>query len=95
MSGWLTLCLTSHRGLLHLIMNCLALEGFGESLRASGKVGMSKTDDVQIIGSAAYYFLVKEQVKQQPPMLESTATFHFLSFFLSGMYLDILSSISV
>lgn len=63
----------SHRGLLHLLMNCLALEGFG---------------------SAAYYFLVKEQAKEQPPMLESTASFHFLSFFISaGLFSGLVSHV--
>lgn len=63
----------SHRGLIHLAMNCLALEGFG---------------------SAAYYFLVREQGKQQPPMLESTASFHFLAFFLSaGLFSGLVSHV--
>ncbi|KAF7771031.1 hypothetical protein Agabi119p4_7005 [Agaricus bisporus var. burnettii] len=63
----------SHRGLLHLIMNCLALEGFG---------------------SAAYFFLVREQGKQEPPMLESTASFHFLSFFVSaGLFSGLVSHV--
>ncbi|KAF9447505.1 hypothetical protein P691DRAFT_671333 [Macrolepiota fuliginosa MF-IS2] len=63
----------SHRGLLHLLMNCLALEGFG---------------------SAAYYFLVKGQAEEQPPMLESTASFHFLSFFISaGLFSGLVSHV--
>ncbi|KXN81555.1 Serine/threonine-protein kinase sax-1 [Leucoagaricus sp. SymC.cos] len=63
----------SHRGLLHLLANCLALEGFG---------------------SAAYHFLVKEQGNQKPPMLESTASFHFMSFFISaGLFSGLVSHV--
>ncbi|KAL9713784.1 hypothetical protein Ac2012v2_003395 [Leucoagaricus gongylophorus] len=63
----------SHRGLLHLIMNCLALEGFG---------------------SAAYYYLVKEQENQKPSVLESSASFHFMSFFISaGLFSGLVSHI--
>jgi len=36
-------------------------------------------------GSAAYYYLVKEQENQKPSVLESSASFHFMSFFISGV----------
>ena len=36
-------------------------------------------------GSAAYHYLAKEQENQKPPVLESTASFHFMSFFISGV----------
>lgn len=63
----------SHRGLLHLLMNCLALEGFG---------------------SAAYHYLVKEEGNQKPPMLESSASFHFMSFFISaGLFSGLVSHV--
>ncbi len=74
----------SHRGLLHLIMNCLALEGFGETLQIL-ELNVEAHSRLTT-GSAAYYFLVREQAKQQPPMLESTSSFHFLAFFVSGGY---------
>lgn len=35
-------------------------------------------------GSAAYYYILREQDKTSPPQLESTAAWHFLAFFISG-----------
>jgi rhomboid-like protein len=46
----------------------------------------TEADAINGTGSAAYYFLVKEQGNQYPPMLESTTSYHFLSFFISGMH---------
>lgn len=40
------------------------------------------------LGSAAYYYLMREQTKADPPMLESTGAFHFLAFFVSGATLS-------
>ena len=39
------------------------------------------------LGSAAYYYLLREQDKTSPPQLESTAAWHFLAFFISGTWL--------
>ena len=38
-------------------------------------------------GSAAYYYLVKEQSKAEPQVLEATSSYHFLAFFVSGTYI--------
>jgi len=35
-------------------------------------------------GSAAYYYLLREQNKAEPEILESTTAYHFLAFFVSG-----------
>lgn len=35
-------------------------------------------------GSAAYYYLLREQNKAEPDILESTTAYHFLAFFISG-----------
>ncbi|KAF9526093.1 hypothetical protein CPB83DRAFT_870558 [Crepidotus variabilis] len=63
----------SHRSVIHLLFNCLALESFG---------------------SAAYYYLLKEQNKAEPEILESTTSYHFLAFFLSaGMFSGLVSHV--
>ncbi|GLB43363.1 putative rhomboid family protein [Lyophyllum shimeji] len=49
---------------------------------------------LESFGSAAYYYLVKEQDKAQPRQLESTAAWHFLAFFVSaGMFSGLVSHI--
>jgi hypothetical protein len=40
--------------------------------------------EVMCIGSAAYYYLLKEQNKFEPEQLEATSSYHFLAFFISG-----------
>jgi len=35
-------------------------------------------------GSAAHYYLLREQNKVEPEMLESTTGYHFLAFFVTG-----------
>jgi hypothetical protein len=37
-------------------------------------------------GSAAYHYLLREQNKAHPDVLESTTSHHFLAFFVSGSY---------
>ncbi|KAH9479680.1 Presenilins-associated rhomboid-like protein, mitochondrial [Psilocybe cubensis] len=39
---------------------------------------------LESFGSAAYYYLLREQNKAEPELLESTASYHFLAFFTSG-----------
>jgi len=36
------------------------------------------------VGSAAYYYLLREQNKAEPQQLEATSSYHFLAFFISG-----------
>ncbi|TFK25573.1 hypothetical protein FA15DRAFT_668269 [Coprinopsis marcescibilis] len=64
----------SHKSVIHLLFNCLALESFG---------------------SAAYYYLMREQAKEQPPMLESTGAYHFLAFFVTaGLFSGLVSHVA-
>ncbi|KAF8624024.1 hypothetical protein AX17_007230 [Amanita inopinata Kibby_2008] len=47
---------------------------------------------LESFGSAAYHYLVKEQGKASPTMLESTAGYHFLGFFVSaGLFSGLVS----
>ncbi|PPQ79671.1 hypothetical protein CVT25_003245 [Psilocybe cyanescens] len=39
---------------------------------------------LESFGSAAYYYLLREQNKAEPVILESTTSYHFLAFFISG-----------
>jgi hypothetical protein len=39
----------------------------------------------RFIGAAAYYYLMREQNKAEPEILESTSSYHFLAFFITGM----------
>ncbi|TFK71379.1 hypothetical protein BDN72DRAFT_895740 [Pluteus cervinus] len=49
---------------------------------------------LESFGSAAYYYFVKEQANSSPPQLESTATWHFLAFFLSaGLFSGLVSHV--
>ncbi|EAU90212.2 hypothetical protein CC1G_05750 [Coprinopsis cinerea okayama7 len=50
---------------------------------------------LESFGSAAYYYLMREQEKSQPPMLESTGAFHFLAFFISaGLFSGLVSHVA-
>ncbi|KAF8655043.1 hypothetical protein AX16_003279 [Volvariella volvacea WC 439] len=45
-------------------------------------------------GSAAYFYLLKEQEKFDPPMLESSTNWHFLAFFVSaGLFSGLVSHV--
>ncbi|KAG5648674.1 hypothetical protein DXG03_000020 [Asterophora parasitica] len=45
-----------------------------------------------ILRSAAYYYFIREEDKQQPRQLESTAAWHFLAFFISaGLFSGLVS----
>ncbi|KIK07798.1 hypothetical protein K443DRAFT_128905 [Laccaria amethystina LaAM-08-1] len=47
-----------------------------------------------IPGSAAYFYLLREQGKAEPPILESTAAYHFLAFFISaGLFSGLVSHV--
>jgi len=49
---------------------------------------------LESFGSAAYYYLIKEQAKESPPQLESTGTWHFLAFFISaGLFSGLVSHV--
>ncbi|PFH51027.1 hypothetical protein AMATHDRAFT_59958 [Amanita thiersii Skay4041] len=49
---------------------------------------------LESFGSAAYHYLVKEQSRLDPPLLESTANYHFLSFFVSaGLFSGLVSHV--
>jgi len=49
---------------------------------------------LESFGSAAYYYLLKEQDKASPPHLESTAAWHFLAFFISaGLFSGLVSHV--
>ncbi|KAF8074693.1 hypothetical protein FPV67DRAFT_1474598 [Lyophyllum atratum] len=49
---------------------------------------------LESFGSAAYYYLVKEQDKAAPKQLESTSAWHFLAFFISaGMFSGLVSHV--
>jgi rhomboid-like protein len=49
---------------------------------------------LESFGSAAYYYLVRDQGKASLPMLESSATYHFLAFFVSaGLFSSLASQI--
>ncbi|RDB15879.1 Presenilins-associated rhomboid-like protein, mitochondrial [Hypsizygus marmoreus] len=49
---------------------------------------------LESFGSAAYYYLLKEQDKEAPAQLESTAAWHFLAFFVSaGMFSSLVSHV--
>lgn len=72
-------CISSHRSALHLLFNCLALESFGNCSFALKEIKL-----IISLGSAAYYYLLKEQNNAEQEVLESTTSYHFLAFFLSG-----------
>jgi hypothetical protein len=44
-----------------------------------------KHSDPSNLGSAAYHYLLREQTKAEPEVLESTTSYHFLAFFISGL----------
>ncbi|KAF8972677.1 hypothetical protein BDZ97DRAFT_1649500 [Flammula alnicola] len=49
---------------------------------------------LESFGSAAYYYLLREQNKAEPEVLESTSAYHFLTFFISaGMFSGLVSHI--
>lgn len=82
----------SHSSLLHLAFNCLALEGFG--LVSQSAIRNVSADNV-FSGSAATTYLRQAQDKNVPGQLESTSSYHFLSFYVSGksqFCLDVLLS---
>ncbi|KAJ4470121.1 hypothetical protein J3R30DRAFT_3660876 [Lentinula aciculospora] len=72
----------SHSSLLYLAFNCLALEGFGFTL-------------IVLKGSAATTYLRQAQDKNAPGQLESTSSYHFLSFYISaGVFASLASHIA-
>jgi len=47
---------------------------------------------LESFGSAAYYYLLREQNKAEPDILESTTAYHFLAFFISaGLFSGLVS----
>ena len=70
----------SHQSFFHLLLNCLALESFGQVLSSSV---FQRNLIYHQTGSAAYYYLTREQGKT--PILEASTNSHFLAFFVSGM----------
>lgn len=49
---------------------------------------------LESFGSAAYYYILREQDKTSPPQLESTAAWHFLAFFISaGLFSGLVSHV--
>ncbi|KAF9564290.1 hypothetical protein CPC08DRAFT_705466 [Agrocybe pediades] len=49
---------------------------------------------LESFGSAAYYYLLREQNKEEPEILESTSSYHFLGFFISaGLFSGLVSHI--
>ncbi|TFK39431.1 hypothetical protein BDQ12DRAFT_649893 [Crucibulum laeve] len=49
---------------------------------------------LESFGSAAYYYLVREQGKMDPPLLESTSNYQFSAFFISaGLFSGLVSHI--
>lgn len=49
---------------------------------------------LESFGSAAYFYLLREQGKAEPQMLESTAAYHFLAFFVSaGLFSGLVSHV--
>ncbi|KAF6753062.1 hypothetical protein DFP72DRAFT_435485 [Ephemerocybe angulata] len=50
---------------------------------------------LESFGSAAYFYLMSEQNKMDPPMLESTGAPHFLAFFISaGLFSGLVSHVA-
>ncbi|KIM44829.1 hypothetical protein M413DRAFT_67386 [Hebeloma cylindrosporum] len=81
----------SHRSAIHLLCNCLALESFGKD---SSEYFGSESSLMSLPGSAAYHYLLREQNKAQPDVLESTTSYHFLAFFISaGLFSGLVSHI--
>jgi hypothetical protein len=72
----------SHKSAIHLLFNCLALESFGRR-----PCLMRKLWTYPYSGHAAYYYLLRGQSKAEPEMLESTTSYHFLAFFITGLSL--------
>ncbi|KAJ3986278.1 hypothetical protein F5890DRAFT_1407698 [Lentinula detonsa] len=76
----------SHSSAMHLVFNCLALEGFGSS---------SIHTLTTLAGSAATTYLRQAQDKNAPAQLESTNSYHFLAFYLSaGVFAGLVSHIA-
>ncbi|PPQ73067.1 hypothetical protein CVT24_001612, partial [Panaeolus cyanescens] len=49
---------------------------------------------LESFGSAAYYYLLREENKAEPEQLESTSSYHFLSFYLSaGLFAGLVSHV--
>ncbi|KAF8629048.1 hypothetical protein AX15_003548 [Amanita polypyramis BW_CC] len=49
---------------------------------------------LESFGSAAYYYLIREQGKAVPPTLEASANYHFLGFFVSaGLFSSLVSHV--
>ncbi|KAJ2923697.1 hypothetical protein H1R20_g13394, partial [Candolleomyces eurysporus] len=50
---------------------------------------------LESFGSAAYFYLMREQAKSDPPTLESTGAYHFLAFFVSaGLFSGLVSHVA-
>ncbi|KAF8199109.1 hypothetical protein BJ912DRAFT_845165 [Pholiota molesta] len=49
---------------------------------------------LESFGAAAYYYLMREQNKAEPEILESTSSYHFLAFFVTaGMFSGLVSHV--
>ncbi|KAG7444432.1 uncharacterized protein BT62DRAFT_1029602 [Guyanagaster necrorhizus] len=73
----------SHRSIIHLLANCLALESFGSCHRNT---------HLSFAGSSAAVYLSQSQSSASPDQLESTSAYHFLAFYLSaGIFASLVS----
>ncbi|GJJ11485.1 hypothetical protein Clacol_005718 [Clathrus columnatus] len=65
----------SHKNLLHLVFNNMALSGFVHEKRM----------EITFLGSVVCWWLTEVQDKKQAILHESTSMYHFMAFFISGL----------